>query len=318
MKVPKILHIGLCAGKNDGVAKYSSVSQALMSHCSKSYAEISSGASRLNEKVIQQAAKMKPDIIFCQIQAPDIIRNETIFELRKHCPFVVNWTGDVRAPVPKWYLETAGLFDVTFFTNMNDVRTLRNAGFVSEYLEIGYDPKIYYPDNRERKIDVAFLANNYGGYPLSDYRVQAAKTLRNYFGDRFKLYGGGWKDPVADGNLNGSQYQEAEFLRDVKIAINISHFNYDRYSSDRRLRILGSGCLCLSHNHRGIEEDFTDGVDLVTFDDHREMIVACDRILSEWNDFRQIAFRGHQKARTGFTFERMIDRLLNFYEKYHR
>lgn len=314
MKVEKILHIGLCAGKNDGVKALSSVSEALKDHCTVSYAEMSTGHKNLNQVMVDQAKKMKPNIVFFQVQAPDILLHEALFEMRKHCDFMVNWTGDVRAPVPQWYIDLGHLFDITFFTNEVDVRTLRKKGLSSEYLEIGYDPDIYYPDNRERRIDVAFLANNYGGFPLSQYRLDAANKLQSVYGDRFKLCGSGWQN--ATGNYNHSQYDEAEFLRNVKIAINISHFDYDRYSSDRRLRILGCECLCLSHYHKGITKDFIPEEDITVFSDLDQMTNLVSHYLTNGKEGTRIAKNGHHLAKSQFTFHRMIDRLLEFHLKH--
>lgn len=305
----RILHVGLCAGRVAKGEPLSSVSQAFVNHTSEKYVEIGTGHPDLNREVQRIVQELKPDVVFFQIQAPNIVSRKTLEIVKANCGRMYNWTGDVREPIPQWYLDYGDCFDCSFFTNLNDVETMRKAGHVSDYLEIGFDPEIYKPATA-RDIDVVFMANNYGNFPLSGYRVKLAERLKREFGGRFKLYGSGWGN--ADGNLNHSQYEEAKIYQRAKIAINCSHFAYKRYSSDRMLRILGSGCLCLTHDYPNLSDEFIDGENVVAFRNLDNLVEEVDRLLGDVPELTRIAAKGCQLAHEEFTFDRMIDRLLEW------
>ena len=128
------------------------------------------------------------------------------------------------------------------------------------FLEIGYDPEIYCPEGEFKSVkDIVFFGNNYvNQFPLSGYRRQMVAFLKEKFWDNFGVYGNGWEN--GDGNFNHSQIEEAAAYRSAKIAINLSHYDIERYSSDRIFRILGTGApLCLARYYKGIEQDFEHG-----------------------------------------------------------
>jgi glycosyltransferase involved in cell wall biosynthesis len=304
----KILHVGLCAGRRAKGEELSSVSQAFIRHTKEKYVEIGTGHPNLNAEVQRVVKELQPDVVFFQIQAEGIVSRKTLEVVKQNSGRSYNWTGDVREPIPKWYLDFGDCFDCTFFTNLNDVYTMRQAGFVSDYLEIGFDPEIYYPEG-ERDIDVVFMANNYGNFPLSGYRVQIAEKLKRTVSG-FRLYGSGWKN--ADGNLNHSQHAEADVYRRAKIAINCSHFAYKRYASDRMLRILGSGCLCLSHYYPQIEDEWKIGREVAVFSDLADLIDKVGYYIKNEKERSRIAANGCKKAHEDFTFDSMVKNLLKW------
>jgi len=160
------------------------------------------------------------------------------------------------------------------------------------------------------------LANNYGSYafPLSKERIELVEYLKHNFPTEFSLYGVGW--PECDGNLNSSQYEEAEHYRGSKIAINISHFNYDRYSSDRLLRILGTGVMCLSKRFENSEMRFEDGIHLKYWDSFEQLGNLIKHYLSNEADRKLIAKWGCSLVHSRYTFENLILNIKRLYEQY--
>ena len=65
-------------------------------------------------------------------------------------------------------MEAAKHFDVTAFTNMTDVELIRAAGYRSEFLQIGYDERVFNTDGAGERSGVVFLGNNYGGYKFAE------------------------------------------------------------------------------------------------------------------------------------------------------
>ena len=139
-------------------------------------------------------------------------------------------------------------------------------------------------------------------FPLSNYRKEIVEALKKEFKGKLGIYGNGWDD--SDGSFNYSQPVEAAVYRGATIVINCSHFDYERYFSDRMLRIMGSGAFCLSHNYKGISEDYTIGQDVATFDNIEELINKCHYYLKPENNQERntIAANGCHAVHNKFTF----------------
>tara|TARA_R110000851_G_scaffold15298_8_gene50751 strand:- start:3570 stop:4496 length:927 start_codon:yes stop_codon:yes gene_type:complete len=275
------------------------------------YEQLSSNDPDFNSKACALADRFKPDLIFIQIQQPNIITQKCAKFLKSTGAFVINWTGDVRHPIPKWYYEIAQHIDLTCFSNMHDVKEFRKEGYSSEFLEIGYDETIYnsegitYPSR-----EIVFMANNYGynHFPESNYRIKMIEFLQKNYPVRFGLYGQGWSK--CNGNYNSSQLEEAAMIRTSKIGINLSHFNYERYSSDRMLRIMGTGAMCLTKLYNGIELDFQAKNHLDTWETFDELKIKIDFYLSNDTERNRIAKKGKDLMLKSFTFKSMIKNIL--------
>lgn len=305
----KLLHIGLCVSQIEN--GFQKAFKDILG--SENYAELSTGETDLNLKAIKLFNEFSPDIVFFQIQAPNIINNQTFDYMKSHGAKVINWTGDKREGVPQWMIDSAPFVSVTSFSNMEDVREMKRRGFNSEFLEIGYNEKIY-SSNGEKSTgvpDVIFMANNYGDnhFPLSSYRIQLVNYLQNQLGDSFGVYGHGWQK--CRGNFNHSQEEEAKIYRASKIALNVSHFNCERYSSDRLLRILGTGTMCLSHKYPAVGMDYDNGKDLVLFDSFDECYQKIKYYLNQTEERIDIASNGNKKVLNRNTFKHQVQNILS-------
>lgn len=304
----KILHIGLCATPNT----MNGFQKAFIDVVGKeNYREVYTGDSLLKIRAIELSVIFKPDIIFMQIQAPDIIDIETCKILKDNGAFIINWTGDKRHEVPQWMIDLAPYVSLTSFSNMDDVNTMRLLGFKSEYLEIGYDPEIYKPEGEALNMpDIVFMGNNYGrGYfPMSGFRIDMVDFLRQEYGNRFGVYGSGWA--YGNGNFNHSQYEEAKAYRGAKIAINCSHFDSLNYNSDRLLRILGSGTACLSYRHKGMGETY--GLGCNYFTDFEQLKKHIDWYLNKDNEFytNEMKLNGNDFVKNTFTFKHQVENII--------
>jgi spore maturation protein CgeB len=306
----KILHLGLCAGKDK--PDVSGIVKSLIKYSSE-YRELHTGDPNFNEESVLIANEFKPDIIFMQIQNASIITEECAKQLKETGAWVVNWTGDVRHPIPLWYMNIGQHIDMTLFSNMTDVKTFRELGYASDYLDIGVDPEVFYPDPKvEKDLDIVFMANNYKGkFPLSDFRYEVAMKMKEHFGDQFKLYGNGWTNH--DGSYNHSQAEENSIYQRTKIAINCSHFDYERYSSDRMLRILASGAMCMTKWYPLIEVDYTENQDVVIWNSVTDLITKCEYYL--FNDLERewVSHKGLERVLKTRTFDKQVENLLQIW-----
>lgn len=266
-----------------------------------------------NSDLLETATSFNPDLIFIQIQQENVLSPHTALELSK-IGFVINFSGDVRQDLAKWYIDIGRNIQLTTFSNMADVKKCRELGINADYLEIGIDPLIYKKRNlvKQSPSIVAHFNHYQNQFTLSQYRMDIVSALSKEFGNEFGVYG---HFPNAKGNFNHSQIAESENYNRAKIAINCSHFNFERYSSDRILRAMASGAMCLSHDYEGIEQDYVIGKHLDIFKDIRELIFKCKYYLSCEPLRQSIADNGCTLIHKNHTFENMCQNIVELYKK---
>jgi spore maturation protein CgeB len=305
----KVFHIGLCVNPH-GFSSFPHAFKKVLGE--ENYREIQcSNDSSFNNNCIEILKEFKPDIVFMQIQAEGIIHPYVCEHAIQMGAKVINWTGDKRHTVPQWMIDLAPFVSVTAFSNMEDVRKMRYLCYNSEYLEIGYDPEIYKPEGEAHNVpEIVFMGNNYGEghFPMSEFRIKMVQFLQQEYGDRFGVFGTGWSN--SKGNYNHSQHEEAKAYRGCKVAINCSHFDAERYNSDRLLRILGTGAACISFRHHGMEQDYKGGEDIVYFETLEQLKFHIDTVL-EGDIYRNnIAENGQQLVKNRNTFVHMVENLI--------
>lgn len=291
--------------------------KAMRSICEEGgYDELNPGIEGFNQKAIILASKLKPDIIFCQIQKENILNPSTAIVLAKNS-FVINWTGDVRTNIPMWMVEIGKFVQLTAFSNMVDVENFQSYKLNADYLKIGFDPEKYKKHNTIKQTpSIVAHFNNYGKYyfPLSQYRIDIVNRLKQEFRSEFGLFG---RMEGSIGDFNHDQVAESINYNNAKIAINCSHFNYDRYSSDRLKRILGSGCFCLSHDFTNIDIDYEIEKHLDVFYNLDDLVAKCYFYLRNKDIREQIANEGYKLAHEKYTFKNMCENIILLYQKYN-
>lgn len=302
----KVLHIGCNVG-TESMPKY------FREQCDYTELRLDDRLPINLEKIVQI-----PDIVFIQIQSDKIGNNDTtnfigeqLLSLKKRGSFIINWTGDKRRGVPSWMYRFHKYVSVTGFSNEEDVNEFNSKvpnGAI--FLQQGIDTNIFKPEGEKVSTpDIVFLANNYGNeFPLSGFRKDVVNNLRAKYGDRFKVYGNGWGG--VHGNVNSSQYEEAKVLRGAKIVISVSHFDSDRYFSDRLGRSLCTGCFVLSHNYKGIEKDFQKDKHLVAFDGISDLIRKCNHYLENEEERNKIAQEGYKLASKEFSYQNIVRQII--------
>jgi spore maturation protein CgeB len=150
------------------------------------------------------------------------------------------------------------------------------------------------------------MTNN--SFPLSKLRYDLVQKLRTKYGEDFFSYGANWEGISPDFYF-AYPNEESEIYRNCKIAINLSHFDYSRYSSDRLLRLMGSGAFCLSHNFKGIERDFDIKNHLDVWSDIDELISKIDYYLKNEYERESIAKEGCIFVRENCNWDKRIEEL---------
>jgi spore maturation protein CgeB len=270
-------------------------------------------SSRLRQEVVKAFTTFQPDIVFMQLQRENVIRPD-LAQYMTSKAFTINWTGDVRHPIPYWFVELAPSIDITLFSNTHDVDQMKHRGLKSDYWQVGYDPKIFSPHvHRYENVtpEIVFLGSNYeftqSRFPLSKLRYDMVEKMKKEFGNRFKAYGGNW-DRLGFSEYIDNQTKEAVLYNSSKVAINLSHFNYGKYSSDRIFRLMGSGGFCLSHHYKDIESEFEVGHHLDTWKSIPELIEKTHYYLRNVYERERIRLNGVMHVQeTGSWQKRMIE-----------
>jgi glycosyltransferase involved in cell wall biosynthesis len=257
-----------------------------------------------------RTANGKFDVIFLHIQRDGVIPVDRTKLMHSSGVKIYNFTGDVRQPIPKWYYDLAP-YVTTLFSNLHDAEVFNSRGFKAHYFQVGYNEH-YYNTNMSpnpKAPEIVFMGNNYGKtFPLGELRKQMVDGLRKRYGKRFDVFGSGWGHSK---NLNQMQIEEARIYRGCKIAINLSHFDLKRYSSDRLFRILACGTFCLSHRYKEIDKEFTDGEDLVCFDNLNHLYELIDKYLELPEERSRIAANGNIKCEREFTWGARMKQLVD-------
>lgn len=299
----KILHVCLIVDNSSQIALRSALKNISTEYREYSWCEARDRGEDTGTGIVQAAREFSPDIIFMQLQDHSVISPSQIAEL----PGIkITWNGDVRNQTPPWAFEQGRVLDLSLFTNMRDVEVLRSAGINADYLQIGFDPTIYTPCGiRSDLPEIIFLGADYGNmFPLSEFRREMVKKLSEVYGDRFAAYGHGQRYPLL------RELEEAEALRSCEIAINLSHFNISRYSSDRLYRSLGCGPLVLTHDYPDLEQEFVHEIHLYKWNALDDLTNAIDYYLSPDNKEARdyIADEGCKIAHAECTWDaRMIE-----------
>jgi len=200
---------------------------------------------------------------------------------------------------------------------MTDVHSLRKEDLKADFLQVSVDEEIYKPNGQYVEFaPIVFFGNNYKNhFPLSAERFETVRKLKKQYGNQFAIFGTGWGG-LESGNLNHKQQQEAMILRGAKIALSISHFNYERYFSDRLLRAMFCGCMVVSHAYKKIETDFRQGEHLVWYSDYDHLTKVIDNALA--NPFRQtqVSSQGYQHVKQHFSYNAFSKNLLHLINQY--
>jgi hypothetical protein len=250
------------------------------------------------------------NVMFLQIQTANILPIDVLSQLHQRGVKIFNFCGDVRTPFPQWFLDVAP-YCYTLFTNEHDTSIIQSHGFKAEHFQVGYNENFYNSNGDVlSEADIVFLGNNYVNvYPLSNFRFDITNFLYKTYREKFKVYGSGWWS-IPSRDLNYKQTEEAAVYRGAKLAINISHFDYGRYSSDRLFRIMACGCMCLSHKYHNIDKDFIDGVHLRTWSNENELKELIDYYLVHEHERKQIALNGQRHVQEYFTWNYRISNQL--------
>jgi len=255
----------------------------------------------LYRKILETINEYDIDLIFMQIQRPDIITKELIQHINIIAPEIkiINWCGDIRDETPKWMIDLASFNNIyTSFTNYRDVNTLLNLGYSNSfYMPMSFEEGIFNVAESKRihMPSIVFIGTNYGDrFELTELRKNVIAKMKFRYVDKFQVYGTGW-DTILNGVKHIPKSYSTHIYRGAKIALSINNINAYKYTSDRLFNIMASRCFCLAHYYEGIEEQFKQGYHLDWWHDLDELDKKVDYYLNHAKERRQIAQQGYDE-----------------------
>ncbi len=216
----------------------------------------SRGGDHLVNEVLGAAQRLKPTIVFMQLQRQTAITRAVVAKIREVSAqnvVIINWDGDQhfepRDPQRNWFVELGHACDTSLVVNTKHPAEYRMLGVVRPgFLEIGVDGEIYKPNTEVFQTaapSVVLLASNYSMTPAYGPRLHVVRELQSGMGAMFGVYGNGWRG-WASGHPCLNQADEAARYRSCVAAISMSIRNdLPRYTSDRLFRALSCGALVL-------------------------------------------------------------------------
>lgn len=142
-------------------------------------------------------------------------------------------------------------------------------------------------------VDVAMTGSMYG--ERSDF----CKQLSQKYGSRFKIY-----NSVFNRSFN-------DLVASVPVMVAPIYPSDDWYWSNRVYLTMGSGGFMLHPRLKGLEEEYTDGQEIVFYDGVDDLLDKIDYYLSHKEEREGIRFAGWTKTATKYSYKARISQLLD-------
>ena len=223
---------------------------------------------QVNRELVALVTRVKPDLVFMQLQDTGVITAAAINAARAASPATrfVHWTGDYRPAVSEYLASICRATDVTFASSVGQLPAFCRAGAPEAvYLQIGVDwtsdvlgipawvPPFEVPA-------VVFCGNHYSGGPWPVGTAQRLADIRALKAAGFDVgvVGTGWPSDIPVVGTCHVKQQHHVYTR-AKVVLSISHENtVDRYFSDRLLIGMASGTPTIARWFEGVDEEFND------------------------------------------------------------
>ena len=280
----------------------------------------------LQDRIVAKSYMEEPDVVFFHIQNAGILDGDTLQSMYPNS-FKVLYTFDKREDLG-WIKDLAPHLGLVLLPDTDSVLEMGEAGFINcEQLSSSADYELYKPYSKkpprwstsESDLDtsfpeIVFIGNRYDNtsldFPQAKQRRNMVERLQSHFGDKFGVFGGGWK-----GSRLVNTQEEINLYNGCKIAITHNNFNAGMYSSDRIWRSMGCGAFTISQYYYGINQEFRPGV-LKTWLDFDMLVQECEKYLKLNREREAIAKAGSLWVREHHSWSARVDKMMKLIEKH--
>jgi len=263
---------------------------------------------RLEREVLEAAARIRPTLVFMQIQTAGIVRPGLVGQLRAACApdaLVVQWDGDQhfapRAPERAWFVELGRDCDASLICNTAYPPIYAELGVRHPgYLQIGVDAQLWRPRAPAPCTpQIVLLATHYPTEAAYRRRLDVAQRLTRAYPGRFAAYGKGWDAGAGVTHRAFLAHEdEAPVYSAAWAALSISICNdLPRYTSDRLFRVMAAGALPLVErfpDHEGLGLDH--GVNCLIWQGWEQLRPLVDEVLRDYYPAAQIRAAARELA----------------------
>jgi hypothetical protein len=179
-------------------------------------------------------------------------------------------------------------------------------GINAIWMKPGVDKAECYIESTLVDRNVVFVGSR-GYHPEWPYRGQLLDFLERQYGGGFEHWGSDGKGTIRNAPLN-------QLYASTKVAVGDSlclpgHVNY---WSDRPYETLGRGGFLIMPRVPGLEEEFTDGEDLVFYDygDFDQLRYLIDYYIVHDDERELIRQTGHEKVYHHYTYDQRLTQML--------
>ena len=281
-----------------------------------------------NESIIREAVVLKPDIILVFKGA--FVEPSTIRKLKNEGFFTCNFYPDVSFMTHTSFLpQTLPEYDLIFSTKSFGRKDMMEKLGIDnvKYVPHGFDPNIH------RKLDIQKLVNNpflcdvsfIGGYSLKKSTIlhQLKEKLPEI---NLKIFGEKWnqntyknlESSIAGHELINDYYSLC--VNSSRVNLGLLHEKVGEASSgdlitSRTFHITGCGGFMIHERTPEVLECFTEGKEIICFDDVLELAEKVRYYLSEEHERLKIADSGHQRALSDHSLDIRAKKIINDIEE---
>jgi len=265
-----------------------------------------SGPGEAEAIVIEQVRAFAPDVLYCQNLS--FLSPAGLAEAKRHARLVV---GQIASPLPP--PEFLRGYDLILTSFPHFVPRLRALGVGSEYLRIGFEPRVLDrlgPVRRHRP--VTFV----GGLSPAHGR---GNRLLEALARRIPVEVFGYGRETLDADSAVRRYHRGEawgldmyrVLAESEITIN-RHIDVaeDNANNMRMYEATGCGALLVTDAKKNLGELFCVGEEVLDYRDEDEAVALVERFLADADGRARIARAGQRRTLTEHTYEQRMRELV--------
>lgn len=259
----------------------------------------------------------KPDVLFTQVHATDVLTVDVLRNIRIAAPrmVVVNWNGDYwpEALSSNEMLRWLRQIDLQLVVNVDILKLYKENDIAAAYWQASYE----HPPGDLPSVpahEVVWLAQNY--HPERRIMGDALKPLKAE-GIEVAIYGSGWEAGEAYGDNTYDFRMAWALYRNAKVALGNNHFPHQYgFVSDRIWMALAGGGAILLHQHvRGLQTltGLVPGVHYVEWHTYPELLSLIRYYVdpAHEDERRQIAQAGYEFVVEHHSFEARLRELFS-------
>lgn len=220
-------------------------------------------------------------------------------------------------------------YDYAFTLELSCVAFYRDLGCKNvHYLPFANDFRIYRPTpvDPSKRVDILFIGSGYWN------RVRFFDSIAPYLSNKSVMIAGWWWDRLQNYRLLENKIrlglwmtpqETAQFYNGAKIVINLHRAHDDEsYNKNSRkvpahsvnprtFEISGNGAFQLSDVRLDLQNYYTPGAEIATYESPEEMIQKIDYYLAHEDERLHIARKGLKRTLSDHTYEKRLDALLS-------